>query len=167
MQVMKYCTRCGKALPEGAAFCAGCGCPAPAPQPDAPPQAPPAHLLPSLSRKLKGNGILWLIIGIVQIALALFCMVLTGSFQALLSAVGVMNIISSISNLKYSKTVLQNPVGVVKRFEPLAGPIISLVYNAVFGGVIGIAGSIYYLTAIRSYVMNHRDAFLALERSAA
>jgi hypothetical protein len=42
-------------------------------------------------------------------------------------------------------------------------PIITLAYNAVIGGVVGIAGSLYYLFVIRKLVMDNRAAFDELE----
>ena len=77
--------------------------------------------------------------------------------------VGVLNIISSIQDMKYSKILLENPTGIVAKFEPITGPIITLVYNLVIGGVIGVVGSIYYFVAIRNYVMENKQFFASLD----
>ena len=50
--------------------------------------------------------------------------------------------------------------------KPLTGPIITLIYNLLIGGVIGVAGSIYYFAAVRGYVMENEQAFLELEHLA-
>ena len=65
--------------------------------------------------------------------------------------------------MQYSKTLLEQPNGIVAKFEPLTGPIITLVYNLIIGGVIGVAGSIYYFLAIRNYVMENKQFFASLD----
>ena len=151
---MKFCTHCGKQLFDEAVICPGCGCPAarpgvaPAPQPAANTNV----LLNTLSQRVNINGIIWLIIGILQILGGIF-------INWFLIAVGVLNIISSVNDMQYSKTLLQNPSGIVERYEPVTGPVITLVYNLVIGGVIGVIGSIYYFVAIRGFVMENKNAF--------
>lgn len=65
--------------------------------------------------------------------------------------------------MRYSKTLLENPNGIVAKFEPITAPIITLVYNLVIGGVIGVVGSIYYFVAIRNYVMENKQFFASLD----
>lgn len=154
---MKFCTHCGKELLDEAVICPGCGC-------DCVPNMNFAYnsqyynantdeiLLRELSTKVKTNGIIWLCIGILQ------------SISIIFIIVGVLNIITAISDIKYSDALLKNPVGIVKRFEPMTGTIITLVYNLIFGGVIGVAGSLYYILGIRNFVMNNRAAFDAIEQ---
>ncbi|MBO5908923.1 MAG: hypothetical protein J6Q67_03970, partial [Clostridia bacterium] len=115
-----------------------------------------ATLLNTLSQRLNTNGIIWLVIGILQILGGIF-------INWFLLIVGVLNIISSVQDMQYSKTLLENPTGIVAKFEPLTGPIITLVYNLVIGGVIGVVGSIYYFLAIRNYVMENKQFFASLE----
>ena len=43
-------------------------------------------------------------------------------------------------------------------------PIITLVYNLIFGGVIGVGGSIYYLVAIRKFVLGNKERFALIEK---
>lgn len=163
---MKFCTNCGKQLSDEAAFCSVCGKPvsapmAPAYTPVAPAYAPVqsnADLVNKLSERVKMNGIIWIVIAVIQILVGLL-----GAWFTLI--VGVLNIISAIKDLQYSKTVLQNPTGIVATFEPLASPIITLAYNLVIGGVIGVVGSIYYFVALRGFVMENKNAFLALEQN--
>lgn len=77
--------------------------------------------------------------------------------------VGVLNLISGINDMKYSDEVIKNPTGIVKRFESLTGPVVTLVYNIIFDGVIGVVGSVYYLVAIRNFVMSNKAAFETLD----
>lgn len=141
-----FCTKCGKELSDDASVCMGCGCLVETePQSTAPKELDP--LVIKLSEKIKTNAIIWMVIGGVQIV--------TGAFFI----VGILNILSAINDLKYSKSVLEDPSGIVSRFEPLTMPIIALAYNVLFGGVIGVAGSIYYFVGIRNFVMENRTLF--------
>ena len=155
---MKYCTYCGKELSDEAAICIGCGCPVNTVKSQSVQNNSHdmATLLSTLSERLKLNGIIWLVIGILQIIGGIF-------INWFLLIVGVLNIIFSVQDMQYSKTLLENPTGIVKRFEPVTGPIIILVYNLVIGGVIGIVGSIYYFIAIRNYVIENKSAFLIFD----
>lgn len=147
---MKFCVHFGKELLDEAVLCPGCGC-------STGERAGAVNvdnrgLLTRLSERVKINAVIWLVIGCLQIIGGIF-------LNWFLLIVGVLNIISSIKDMQYSKTVLENPVGIVATFEPLTGPIITLVYNLVIGGVIGVVGSIYYFTAIRTLVMENKDYF--------
>ncbi len=148
---MKYCSYCGKELLDEAVLCVGCGCAVARP---AQPQTGCSNesLLQKLSARVRTNGIIWLVIGCLQILGGIF-------FNWFLLVVGVLNIVSAIQDLNFSNTVKENPSGIVKRFEPLAGPIIALVYNLVIGGIIGVAGSIYYFVAVRNLVMENKAQF--------
>lgn len=152
---MKYCMKCGKELFDEAVICPGCGCPTNRTVV----QPPQPELLQQLSERVKTNGVIWLVVAAIQILCGVF-------FNWYLLVVGVLNVVTAIQDLSYSKTVLTTPAGIVKRFEPLAGPIVTLIYNLIFGGLIGVAGSIYYLTAIRSFVMERREAFQRFEPAA-
>lgn len=155
---MKYCTHCGKQLLDEAVICVGCGC-----------SVSTGHaqtmnlasvdsnaLINTLSQRLNTNGIIWLVIGILQVLGGLF-------INWFLLIVGVLNIISSVQDMQYSKTVLEDPSGIVAKFEPITGPVITLIYNLVIGGVIGVIGSVYYFIAIRNYVMENKQYFAALD----
>lgn len=155
---MKYCTHCGKELLDEAVICVGCGCAVGGQNNQTANNivADGTALLNTLSQRLNTNGIIWLVIGILQILGGIF-------FNWFLLIVGVLNIISSVQDMQYSKTLLENPTGIVAKFEPLTGPIITLVYNLVIGGVIGVIGSIYYFLAIRNYVMENKQFFASLD----
>lgn len=147
---MKYCTHCGKELPDEAVLCIGCGCAVG--HSAILPTFNTSELVHQLSQRININGIIWLVIGILQILGGIF-------INWFLLIVGVLNIISALNDISYSKTVLKNQSGIVTKFEPLAGPIITLVYNLVIGGVIGVIGSIYYFVQIRSFVMENKVVF--------
>ncbi len=157
---MKYCAKCGKKLPDDSVFCNGCGYHqygGQQPYGGQPSQAAynqyaDRNLLNELSHRYQINGIIWIVVAAIQLFLGLF-------FFWIYLIVGGINMVWAIQDMNYSKSVLNNPVGIVGKVRPLTNPIISLVYNVMFGGIIGIAGSIYYLTGIRSFVMNNESAF--------
>ncbi len=154
---MKFCTHCGNEIMDEAVICPKCGCAVKKEVVSAPANSP--SLLQQLSVKLHTNAIIWIVIGALQILGGLF-------INWFLLVVGVLNIISSVQDMKYSKTVLENPQGIIKKFEPLAGPIIVLVYNLVIGGIIGVAGSVYYFVAVRGFVMQNKTQFEEIEGQA-
>lgn len=155
---MKYCTHCGKQLLDEAVLCPGCGCAANnIENANIFNSQICSQLLNQLSSKLKTNGIIWLIIGIIQVFIGLFI-----NWFALI--VGILNIVSSVKDINYSSTILNEPKDIIKNFEPVTGPIITLVYNLIFGGVIGVVGSIYYFVAVRSLVTEHKHEFEAIEK---
>lgn len=149
---MKFCSKCGKELLDEAVICPGCGCAVANTTIQSTASVDSAALLNTLSTRVKTSGIIWLVIGILQIILGIFV-------NWFLLIVGALNIISSVQDMNYSKKVMDCPDDIVKKFEPLTGPIITLIYNLIFGGVIGVVGSIYYFVGIRSFVMENKTAF--------
>lgn len=156
-----YCSKCGRELPNKAAFCPNCGCAVSGQNTQTVNNVSVdgTILLNTLSQRLNTNGIIWFVIGILQILGGIF-------IDWFLLIVGVLNIISSIQDMQYSKTMLEKPSGIIAKFEPLTGPIIVLVYNLVIGGVIGVVGSIYYFFAIRNYVMENKQFFAKFDAEA-
>lgn len=152
-----YCSKCGKEIVQNAAFCIGCGAAVKGNDKIVEPSfSANKVLLNTLSQRLNTNGIIWLVIGILQILGGIF-------INWFLLIVGVLNIISSVQDMQYSKMLLESPTGIVAKFEPITGPVITLIYNLVIGGVIGVAGSIYYFFAIRNYVMENKQFFASLD----
>ena len=155
---MKFCTHCGKELMDEAVICVGCGCAVSNGNAQAARMSVDRNeLLNTLSQRVNTNSIIWLVIGILQIIGGLF-------FSWFLLIVGALNIISSVQDMQYSKALLNDPRGIVAKFEPIVEPIITLVYNLVIGGVIGVVGSIYYFVAIRSFVMENKTFFASLDQ---
>ena len=159
---MKFCRQCGKQLPDEALFCSYCGF---STQPQS--ENPHSHtqsagvqgtdsMVIKLSERIKINSIIWVVIAILQIIIGII-------LNWIFLIVGVLNIVTAVRDYNYSKQILASPVGIVKNAEPLVIPIVTLVYNAVIGGIIGVAGSIYYLIAIRNFVMENKNYFLEIE----
>ena len=150
---MKYCTKCGNEMFDEAVVCVKCGC---AVNNTATSSGYSGYrsrdLLRQLSDRVKIDGIIWLVIGILQVLAGLF-------WNWILLIIGALNIVTAVQDLSYSKTVLERPMGIVDKFRPLTGPIITLVYNLIFGGVIGVAGTIYYLIGVRDFVLKNETAF--------
>ena len=155
---MKFCTHCGKELLDEAVICPSCGCAVNnvGVNVGVISSGDGTALLNTLSQRVNTNGIIWLVIGILQILGGIFA-------NWFLLIVGVLNIISSVRDMKYSKTLPENPTGIVAKFEPITGPVITLIYNLVIGGVIGVVGSIYYFVAIRNYVMENKQIFASFD----
>lgn len=153
---MKYCSHCGKELLDEAVICPGCGC---ACAVNAAYQTPAANdsLVSTLANRVQINGVIWIIVGSLQILFALFV-----NWYVII--VGILNFISGIQDMSYSTKVKSHPVGIVKKFQPLAWPIVVLLYNLIFGGIIGVAGSIYYLAAVRNLVLTNEHAFKEIEQ---
>ena len=162
-----FCRYCGTPLSEDALFCSKCGKSTQMQQAYAGGYAysQPINdvvsgqaLIKKFSERLKINAIIWIVIGAIQILLGLFT-------QWVLLIVGTLNIISAFIDLNYSSKVLHNPKGIISWVKPLIGPILTLIYNLFFGGVIGVVGSIYYLIAIRGFVMENKHQFQIIENS--
>ena len=69
---MKYCAHCGKELFDEAVICVGCGCAVVGNQIVNKQSANATILLNTLSQRLNTNGIIWLVIGILQILGGIF-----------------------------------------------------------------------------------------------
>lgn len=141
---------------------------APAGNPYYPPYAPVApvtvktgpQLISSLSSRLMVNGIIWLVLGALQILVGLnWNMWWT-------IVVGGLNIFGGIKDIKRSNEIKTDPRGIIADHESLTGPIVTMIYNILVGGVIGVAGSIYYFAGIRAFVKRYEPQFLAMEQYA-
>ena len=98
----------------------------------------------SLSSRERIAAILWLVIGIGQVCSVIFCIT------------GFWNIYASITRFKRANQVLTPWRGIVTTYDKeLTGSIICIVVNLIFGGVIGIAGAIYDIVAVRGYVLKN------------
>lgn len=150
---MKYCTKCGQQIHDEAVICIHCGCPTTQGNVNATVGGASEPLLERLSQKIHTNAILWMVLGIVQ------CITMIGIIA------GIWNIYAAWNDMKYSKECLNNPSGIVQRFEPLQGYIIALVLNLVLGGVIGVVGVAYELIAIRGFVLENKSYFEQLNQS--
>lgn len=150
-----FCTNCGKEISVNAAVCVNCGC-AVSSMSAVQNATSFQNVVSELSKRVKINSIIWFCIAGLQIIVGL-------TYNWVLLIPGVLNIICACMDLKYSKDVLTNQTGVIKKYEPIVGPVITAVYNLIIGGVIGVAGSVYYFVAIRQFVLGNRQVFEELE----
>jgi len=159
----RYCSHCGSEVNSEAVVCVKCGC---AIYTVRPKQGgglwqstanSPQELVDTISQRIHINGIIWIVIAVLQILMGL-------TLQWLVLIVGILNLLSALSDLKFAKEYASKPVGLIKRVKPLTGTIIILVYNLLVGGVIGVAGSIYYLIAVRQFVLENENSFADLEQ---
>ncbi len=116
------------------------------------PSAEKSAMLASLSNRYKLGAVIWIVIAISQIIIGI-------NSEWFIALVGGINLYSAITDITYSKTLLTNPVGVVDKERPLVESLISLCYNAAFGGVVGVLGVAYYLAAIRNFVLQNEQIF--------
>ena len=158
------CSECGKEYSDKAMACPNCGNPtrvahAPAqPQYAATAQNPTptaSQYAEKLATKEQTSGIIWTVVAIIQVIIGL-----CGAWITLI--VAVVNGIFAYNSFQKAKKVRNPYPGMVEEYEKqLTGFICALVYNAILGGVIGIAGNIYDLMT-RNYVLTNRTVFEAL-----
>ena len=156
----KFCSNCGNEVHENAVVCIKCGCAIP--QTDASKQfaSQKKSILDVVSQRIQINGIIWLAVGALQIILG----ILDIRENWFLLLVGAINLVYGVVDLKYSKDCLVRPIGIVKQAKPLVRTVIVLVYNLLIGAIIGVAGSIYYLVAVRAYILENEREFLEIEQ---
>lgn len=160
---MKYCQHCGTELDDNTKFCSKCGkntteeVKNQTQNKSESNQGAKEDIVKTLSERLQINGIIWIVIGALQI--------LIGGVAILPIAVGAWNIYCGYNDYKNSQRILENPTGIVSTYEPLTNCIITLVCNLVLGAVIGVVGSIYHLICVRQFVVENKDKFLELENN--
>ena len=142
---MKFCKTCGYGMSDQALYCTHCN------NRMSPINTLTDEKLKTLASRVRLNGIIWIIIGVLQICMGVFFIV------------GILNIISGIRDLKTAKDIPTYRVGLVSAYTPVVMPIIVFIYNLIFGGVIGIAGSLFYFFGIRGYVMDNKEYFNTLK----
>ena len=104
-------------------------------------------------------GLIWIIIGILQILAFIPFLFLFGYGLALLF-VGIWNIIQSRRRLAFTKVIMSRAPGVVAAYKENLGMIILFIFiNLFFGGVIGVIGCFYDLY-VRSQVLKSKDIFV-------
>ena len=161
------CSECGKQYSDKAMACPNCGNPThtiPTPiQPQNQPQyATTAHTqmnapavspyAEKLATKEQTSGIIWTVIAVLQVIIGI-----SGAWFTLI--VALINGFAAYNSFQKAKKVRNPYPGMVAEYEKqLTSFIIALVYNAIFGGVIGVAGNIFDLIT-RNYVLTNRAAF--------
>lgn len=190
---MTFCSQCGKEVADTAQFCSECGQAVGnqgnsaqqvvRQQPVQPTYQQPQfvyqqpNLLQQLSSKIKTDAVIWIVVACLQFVIGIFNIAVgfalnvdyeDGTMNFITGAcvllVGVVNLVNSMRDMKYSKEVLIRPAGIMQRFEPIGGLIGTLVYNLLLGGVIGVVGSIYGFV-LRNFVVSNAAQFQAIESS--
>ncbi len=142
-----YCYYCGNALMEDAAVCVKCGCATAETTSPIIGVAEKDQYYRKLSDYEKTSGIIWLVIGIIQVCtvVGIIC--------------GIWNIIMAVQRLNYSKELMKKPSNVVKTFEDqMTGLIIILVLNIFLGALIGVIGAAFDFY-VRDYVLSNKEKF--------
>lgn len=185
---MAFCKNCGNQLSADAAFCGSCGTPVAENtqasvvrenhQQNFVPNtgyAPQDNLISKLSGKIKTEAIVWIVIACLQVIIGIFNIItgielfdyyedgtlnlISGFFVLLVAAV---NFTTAFRNMKYANEIFTKPVGIVKKYSPVGGVVATLIYNVIFGGIIGVVGSIFGFVT-RNFVMSNRQAFTDIE----
>ena len=151
-----FCTKCGKEINDEAVICPSCGCPTHNYKAQFQSQQATPNIIATIAQRYKINGIIWIVIAALQLIIGI-----CGAWFTLI--VGALNLYSAIQDINYSKGLEANPVGIVDRVKPMTNAIITLVFNLVIGGIIGVAGSIYYLVAVRGFILENEESFKQIE----
>ena len=167
----KFCEKCGSELVEGNKFCPSCGADVYNKSSDnvnnvinSPEKV--RKLITQLSQKNQTNAIIWGALGVVQIIIAMCTITYYGFATGIWTlVVGILNVYSGYKDFTYSKELLKKPVAIISRYESATPIVIALIYNLIFGGIIGIAGSLYEIS-IRNFVLNNKTEFEQAEKVA-
>ena len=167
----KFCENCGSELVEGNKFCPSCGADVYNKSSDnvnnvinSPEKV--RKLITQLSQKNQTNAIIWGALGVVQIIIAMCTITYYGFATGIWTlVVGILNVYSGYKDFTYSKELLKKPVAIISRYESATPIVIALIYNLIFGGIIGIAGSLYEIS-IRNFVLNNKTEFEQVEKVA-
>jgi hypothetical protein len=111
-----------------------------------------------IARMEVSAGVIWIIIGVLQICGFIPFLVLFGYGFALLF-VGIWNIYWAIRRFSIAKIIESRVPGIPSAYEQHLSMIILFIFiNLFFGGVIGVFGCFYDLY-VRSQVLQHRGIF--------
>jgi len=152
------CNKCGNETNNSGSLCSECAVQSP--------------LIPELVTKIRTEAKIWKIVAIVQLAIGALTIVLnlingmieSALYGALIIVVAFLNFKSSKKDLEYADEITTNPVGIVSKFEPLNELIVTTVYNAVVGGVVGVVACVFgFMT--RKYVMDNKQGFIEIENA--
>lgn len=161
------CSECGKQYSDKALACPNCGNPTHTILTPIQPQSQPQYttatqyqmITPAVSpyaeklaTKEQTSGIIWTVIAAIQIIIGI-----SGLWVTLYIA--ILNGITAWGSFQKAKKVRNPYIGMVQEYEQqLTALIFALIYNAVLGGIIGVAGNIFDLIT-RNYVLTNRAAF--------
>ena len=135
--------------------------------------APLKNIVEQLSDKVKIQAILWLVVSCIQYLVA-FIFIIYGLSEIdyggagfiiagiLYLAAAGLNTFFCVQSFDYYKKILKNPIGIIQKYAPIGGHIAILIYNILFGGIVGLAGAIFALV-IRNFVMTNEAEFAQIE----
>lgn len=106
-------------------------------------------------RRMRVSAVVWIIVAVFQILLGILLIIFGIGLSMI--ACGGWNIYASITRFNTADAFSRDPSRIYPYFSAsLDNMVIFLVINVIFGGVIGIIGSICDLL-LRSYVMSHKE----------
>lgn len=146
-----YCAGCGTRRSANDSFCGACGRafgPSHAPAVHAGPASldADARMLERIADYERISGILWLILGIVQVLMIVTIIV------------GIWNIVAAISRMKLRPLILARDAQVPAIYEGVAQLVIIGVLNLLLGGAIGVLFVVFDFI-IRDMVLRNRRLF--------
>lgn len=114
----------------------------------------------NLSKKIEIEGIIWTVVACLQYIIGLSTLIFIVGIPVIV--VAILNTITAVNNFDYSKKILYEPVGICEKYDSIGGRVATLIYNILFGGIIGVAGSIYDFI-VRDYVMTRKNSFIKIQ----
>lgn len=182
-----FCTRCGEALVPNTQYCGRCGMPNMVAQTQAIFQYNIPVIIGQLSNRIVLVSVLWICIASLQLICALltgYCFLVFSDFEYFISMLiygilGIVNMISSIGDLKYQNKIKMNFVGIFRKMKVTGGVLAMYIYNSyvvwvsltsegwltMLIGIILLAVLIIDGIVVRFFVHTNEEAFLRLERS--
>lgn len=139
-----------------------------------------AYCLNVLYQKIKSEAIAWIIVASIQAITGLIYVllginlhmrfnihnigptfVISGIIIVVISIINFMNVYCDFS---YIKEIKYSPVGIIEKYKSSKNLIFVLLYNLIFGGLIGIVGVIFgFIT--RNFVINNLNTFAIIENN--
>ena len=110
------------------------------------------------------DAVFWILLAILQIVIGAPLIVFLG-YGFLMIGCGIWNIFASIRRLKTSSVLKRSPSMIYPYFNGSFDAIMyCLVYNVIFGGLIGVFGCIFDLL-LREYVIKRKELLTSHEYS--
>ena len=135
-------------------------------------------LIQQLCGKIQTEAIVWIVIASIQVVIALFNIGIGMSINShyysagegttnivsglFILIVAITNFVFSAKDFRYAKRIVSNPVGIVKKYQPVGGLIATMIWNFFMGGIIGVVGSIFCFIT-RNFVIQNQSEFEAIE----
>lgn len=184
---MKRCVQCTSIIDDCANFCPICGMKQPQIYARYIRQVP--FLIRQLGSRLTAKAVIWIVIGGLQCFLSLLCFGCLLFVQgdtvnmllniAIYGTLGGLNIYQAVKDLKYSKIIQQNFVGILEDTKIKKADYLLWGYNILIGifsmtggggifiliGALAIAAVVVDALLIRAFVKANWNGFLALEQS--